>query len=185
MLEVEKTALAVVDMQGKLTSVVQNHQRVTSRILHMIKAAELHRIPILWSEQAPEKIGPTIPEIRDLLSSMVKPIVKRTFSCMGCPEYLAELKSIQRRQILVVGIETHVCVYQTVRDMRRYGYEVHVVADAVSSRGMVEHTYALDRMRQEGITITTAEMAACELVKSADNPNFKEMLDFLKKLHDR
>jgi nicotinamidase-related amidase len=181
MLEVENTALAVIDVQGKLVNIVHEHERTLTHIQYFIRACESFGLPILWSEQAPDKIGETVESVKELLYPMTKPIHKRTFSCYGCPEYLDHLKTIKRRQILVTGIETHVCVYQTVRDLHRHGYQVHLVADAVSSRREFDHHLAIARMRDEGITITTTEMAMCELLKTADNPNFKKIMAFIKR----
>jgi nicotinamidase-related amidase len=181
MLELENTALAVIDLQGKLAELVHEHEKVLYHIQHFIKASGSFGLPILWSEQAPDKIGGTVGSIKSLLYPMVKPIPKRTFSCLGSPEYVEALKSTKRRQILMVGIETHVCVYQTARDLLRHGYQVHLIADAVSSRKVIDHQLAIARMRDEGITITTTEMAMCELIKTADHPKFKEMIIHLKK----
>ena len=147
----------------------------------MIKAAEIFGLPILWSEQAPDKIGETVDSVKDLLYPMVKPIHKRSFSCYGCTEYVEHLRSIKKCQILVIGIETHVCVYQTVHQLHNHGYQVHLVADAVSSRQQFDREMAITRMRDEGITITTTEMAMCEMLKSADNASFKRIMAFLKR----
>lgn len=181
MLDIENTALAVIDVQGKLTGLVHDHEKVLMHIEHLIRAAEAFALPILWSEQAPNKIGETVESIKDLLFPIVKPIHKRTFSCYGCPEYVEQLKKNNKRQIIVTGIETHVCVYQTVRDLHRHGYQVHLVADAVSSRKQSDWDFAIARMRDEGITITTSEMVMCELLKTADNPEFKEIMTYLKR----
>lgn len=180
MLEVENTALAVIDVQGKLTGLIHEHQRLLFYLEHFIKASKIFELPILWSEQAPHKIGETIPVIKDLLLPVAKAVHKNIFSCYGCPEYVENLKKINKHQILVTGIETHVCVYQTVADLHRHGYEVHLVANAVSARHQIDHDWAIARMRDEGIIITTVEMAMCELLKSADNPKFKEIMAFLK-----
>jgi nicotinamidase-related amidase len=176
MLDIENTALAVIDVQGKLAGMVHETTGVLTRITHLIKVSELFALPILWSEQAPDKIGETVEPIKQLLYPVIKPIHKRSFSCYDCQEYVEHLKGTRRRQILVTGIETHVCVYQTARDLYRHGYEVHVVADAVSSRHSIDREVAIARMRDEGITITTTEMAMCELLKTADNPQFKKII---------
>jgi len=181
MLEIENTALAVIDVQGKLVSLVHEHERVLTHIQFFIKASEAFNLPILWTEQAPDKIGATVDSVKDLLSPMVKPIHKRSFSCYGCPEFVDRLKNINKRQIIVVGIETHVCVYQTVCDLHRHGYQMHVIADAVSSRHMSDHHLAIARMRDEGIIITSTEMVICELLKTADHPKFKEVMKYIKR----
>jgi nicotinamidase-related amidase len=181
MLDTENTALAVIDVQGKLAGLVHEHEKVLLHIQHFIRACESFALPVLWSEQAPDKIGETVEPIKELLYPMIKPIHKRSFSCWDSPEYVERLKGINRRQILVTGIETHVCVYQTVRDLHRHGYQVHLVADAVSSRHALDRDLAIARMRDEGITITTTEMAMCELLKTADNSQFKRIMTFIKK----
>jgi nicotinamidase-related amidase len=81
----------------------------------------------------------------------------------------------------LIGIETHVCVYQTARDLHDHGYEVHLIADAVSSRQVFDHQTAIERMRQEGIVINSMEMAICELFKTADHPKFREIIAHIKK----
>ncbi len=181
MLDIENTALAVVDVQGKLAALVHDHERVLTYIYYFIKASQSFALPILWSEQAPNKIGETVAPIKALLHPAIKPIHKRSFSCWGSVEYVKHLKSLNRRQILVAGIETHVCVYQTARDLQCHGYQVHLIADAVSSRYEFDHHMAIARMRDEGITITTAEMAMCELLKTADSAKFKEVMAFMKR----
>jgi len=181
MLDIENTALEVIDVQGKLASLVHDHEKVLTHIQHLIGACESFSLPILWSEQAPDKIGETVGPVKQLLYPMIKPIHKRSFSCWGSPDYIELLKKLNRRQILVTGIETHVCVYQTARDLHLHGYHVHLIADAVSSRHPLDRDLAIARMRDEGITITTAEMALCELLKTADSVKFKEIMAFLKR----
>jgi len=181
MLEIENTALAVIDVQGKLVNMIHEHTKIVTHIQHLIKASGAFGIPVLWSEQAPEKIGETVASVKDLLHPRIKPIHKRSFSCYDCPEYLDLLKKINRRQILITGIETHVCVYQTARDLRRHGYEVHLIADAVSSRQQFDRDSAIARLRDEGITITSTEMVICELLKTADHPRFKDIIVHLKR----
>lgn len=181
MLDIENTVLAVIDLQGKLAGMVHEHEKMLTHIHYFIKASQAFNLPILWSEQAPDKIGETVESIKGLLLPVIKPIHKRSFSCWGCPEYVEGLKKINRRQILVTGIETHVCVYQTVHDLHTHGYEVYLVADAVSSRHEFDRDLAIARMRDEGIIITTTEMAMCELLKTADHPKFKEIIVHLKR----
>lgn len=180
MLEAENTVLAIIDVQGKLAGLVQDHERVVTRIRGLIHAAGAFGLPVLWSEQAPDKIGGTLGLLGDLLAPMVHPVAKRSFSCWRSPEYVERLQALNRRQVIITGIETHVCVYQTCRDLHRQGYDVHVIADAVSSRHEFDHTTALARMRQEGITISTAEMAVCEMLGGADHSKFREIMAFLK-----
>jgi len=181
MLDIENTALAVIDMQGKLAGMVHDHAKVLTHIQHFIKAGNVFSLPILWTEQAPDKIGGTVALIKDLMGSSIKPIHKKSFSCWGCPEFVNEIRSINKRKIILTGIETHVCIYQTAHDLHTHGYEVYLVADAVASRQEFDHRMAIARMRDEGIIITTMEMAMCELLKTADHPKFKEVIVHLKR----
>jgi len=181
MLEIKNAALVVIDVQGKLAEMVHDHEKVLANIHHFIKATEAFNMPVLLTEQAPHKIGATIESIKKLLPPSTKPIHKLSFSCYGCPEFVEHLKKTNKHQILVMGIETHVCVYQTVRDLRTHGYQVHLIADAVSSRHKFDHDLAIARMRDEGVTITTGEMLICELLKTAEHPKFKEIMAYIKK----
>ena len=181
MLDIDNTVLLVIDVQGKLANMVHEHERLLLHIHHFVKASEAFNLPILWTEQAPHKIGETVASIKDVLVPKFKPIHKTSFSCYQCPDFLDTLRTINKRQIIVTGIETHVCVYQTVRDLHAHGYQVHLMADAVSSRHKFDHDIAIARMRDEGITITSAEMVICELLKSADHPKFKQVMAYIKK----
>ena len=137
-------------------------------------------MPILWSEQAPDKIGETVESIKDLLYPMIKPIHKRSFSCYGCPEYVEHLKTINRRQILVTGIETHVCVYQTVRDLHRHGYEVHLIADAVSSRQQFDMIWPLPACVMKGLPSPRLKWPCVNCLKQQTILNSKRSWPILK-----
>ena len=177
----QNAVLVVIDVQGKWAMRMYDHEHCFANIERVIKIAQIFEMPILWTEQAPEKIGYTIPPIADLLSPKSKPIVKRTFSCYGCPEFKEAIDRTRRQQVILVGIETHVCIYQSARDLNRHGYDVRLVADAVSSGTQANRDTAIARMRSEGIVITSAEMLACELLVSADHPKFKDVLANIKR----
>ncbi len=181
MLIVGDALLLVIDVQGKLASLTFEHEKVIANITRTIKAIELFEIPILWSEQVPDKIGATVPEIHSVLFPLVKPIIKKEFSCWDCREFVTALQKIGRRQILITGIETHVCVYQTAYDLYQHGYDVHVLADAVSSRTQANRDVALARMQKEGMTITSAEMAICELLTTSEHPRFRDIMANIKR----
>jgi nicotinamidase-related amidase len=110
-----------------------------------------------------------------------KPIHKRTFSCYENAEFRHALDSSGRTQVLVVGIESHVCVYQSARDMKRHGYEVAVAFDAISSRAPFQKEIAVNRMRSEGVVIVSSEMIACEWLKHADHPKFRDVMASIKR----
>ena len=180
-MDIQDTVLMVIDVQGKLASLMHGHERLFTNIERAIKIAQILEIPILWTEQAPEKIGTTVEPISQLLFPVVKPISKRSFSCWGSPEFVETMRSLRRARVLVTGIETHVCVYQTVGDLKRHGYQVHVLADAVSSRSEANKTIALERMRGQGVVMSSVEMAMCELLKTADHPKFRDVMANIKR----
>lgn len=177
MLQKGRTALVVIDVQGRLARLVDRSEFIIQNIARMIRGAQTLDVPIVITEQYPEGIGPTVEEIGALLGDNA-PIAKTSFSCCGDPSFLHRLQP--RSQILLTGIETHVCVYQTCRDLLTRRFEVHVVADAVSSRSPEARAIALERMRTEGATITTVEMALFELVAVAEGDTFRRILRLVK-----
>ena len=179
MFKIDNSALVVIDIQGKLATLVHEKERTYKNVQALIKAAQILDIPILWTEQVPEKIGPTIEEIASLLHYL-KPIHKKTFSCYLEKAFADALRKTNRKQIIICGIETHVCVYQTVADLVAQNFEVQVVADAVSSRTKENKDLALERIRATGATLTAAEMIMCELLRSSEHPRFKEVLSLIK-----
>jgi nicotinamidase-related amidase len=179
MLTADRTVLVVVDVQGKLAQIMFNRENLFANIGKMIRGIRLLGIPIIWLEQNPRGLGPTAREIADLMPG-IEPISKMTFSCCGNPEFMRRLESLGRGQVLLVGIETHVCIYQTAMDLVGMDYEVQVVADAVSSRTEENKTLALTKIRDLGAGLTTTETALFELLKVAKGPKFKEMLRIVK-----
>jgi nicotinamidase-related amidase len=145
----------------------------------LIKAAKVLDIPIIWCQQVPDSLGATIPEIAELLSD-TEPINKASFSCCGDERFIGRLNSLDRQQVLLCGIETHVCIYQTVVDLRSRGYEVSVAADAVSSRTLENKQIGLERLRAEGAHISSTEMVLFELLKTAEHPQFKQIAKLVK-----
>ena len=179
MFDSKKAALLIIDVQGKLAASVFEKEKVCKNIQTLIKAAKILRIPILWTEQVPEKIGNTIPEIATWLRPL-QPISKASFSCCGEKKFRDDLVDLKRRQIVITGIETHVCVYQTVADLVELKYAVQVVADAVSSRSADNKQYGLERIKEVGGQITCAEMIICELLQRAEGEKFKAILHLIK-----
>jgi nicotinamidase-related amidase len=124
-------------------------------------------------------LGPTVPEIAQLLAD-IEPVNKSAFSCCGDEEFNARLKELARNQILLCGIETHVCIYQTAVDLLGKGFNVDVIADAVSSRAPENKQIALNRLAAEGANITCTEMALFELLKTAEHPKFRQIARLIK-----
>ena len=179
MLAVDKCALVVIDIQGKLSQLMHRKEALFENVQKLIKGVQILEIPIIVTEQYPKGLGPTIPEIAALFPNF-KPIPKVAFSCCGDEGFQRELLAVNRRQILICGIETHVCVYQTTVDLLASGYEVEVVADVVSSRMAENREIALQRMRDEGARITSVEMVLFELMRVAEGPKFKEVSQIVK-----
>jgi nicotinamidase-related amidase len=180
MLTLNNTALVVIDVQGKLAQLMSQKETLFENLQKIIRGAQVLELPIIWNEQLPEKLGPTTPEIAQLLTHTTQPIAKSSFSCCGNPPFMSALKATQRKQILLTGIEGHVCVYQTCLDLLNLGYEVQVVTDAVSSRTAENRQIGLERMKEAGATLTSTEMALFELLRVAEGPQFKEITKIVK-----
>jgi nicotinamidase-related amidase len=179
MLDIEKCTLVVVDVQGRLAQLMYGREALLKNIQILIKAAKILDIPIVWCQQVPDSLGPTVPEIAELLSD-TEPINKASFSCCGDERFISRLNSLDRQQVLLCGIETHVCIYQTAVDLCSRGYEVSVAADAVSSRTEENKQTAIAKMQTMGINIYSTEMALFELLKTAEHPQFKQIAKLIK-----
>ena len=179
MLKTEDAILLLVDIQGKLAHLMHDKQRLFENLQKLVKGIQVLGVPILWVEQNPIGLGPTIPEVADLLPT-VKPIGKMSFSSCRNDRFLQALRNLNRQQVLIAGIETHICVYQTTADLVDLGVEVHVVTDAVSSRSAENKAIGLQKMRDAGARWTSVETALFELLKVAGGEPFKEILRIVK-----
>ena len=179
MLTTDKAVLVVIDMQGKLAQSMYRKELLFENVEKIIKGAQVLGIPMLLTEQNPKGLGPTVPEIADLVPN-VRRIPKLSFSCCGDELFLKELSALQRCQVLLTGIEAHVCLYQTTVDLVASGYEVHVVADAVSSRTAENRDIGLQKMKDAGASITSVETVLFELLRVAEGYRFKEILNIVK-----
>jgi nicotinamidase-related amidase len=175
----EKAVLLVIDVQSKLADLMHEKDELIRRITRLIRSADILNMPILFTEQAPLKIGTTIPEIAGSFNGR-KPVAKDSFSCCGEKEFTRQLKALYRKQVIVAGIEAHVCVLQTVFDLLDQRYEVQVVSDAVSSRAEADKKCAVERMRAWGADVTSSEAVACELLRTSQHEKFKEIINLIK-----
>jgi nicotinamidase-related amidase len=169
------TALLVVDVQEKLVPAIHQGGRVVWIVRRLIDGATILGLPVFATEQYPQGLGPTVPELAERLDSAPS---KLTFSCGGCPEFYAALGKLRERgihKILVCGIEAHVCVQQTVLDLLADAWRVYVAADAVGSRFEMDDLIALGRMDSAGATLTTTEAALFEWCEVAGTPEFKQI----------
>lgn len=180
-LEVRHCALSVVDIQEKLLPPIFEKERMVRNSQLLIRLAKILDLPVLLSTQYSKGLGPTVPEIASLLPQ-VTPIEKNEFGCFNNDVYCARVKSLpgDRNTLLVCGMESHICVAQTVLGALNNGYIVHVASDAVSSRTEWNWKIGLERMRQAGAVISSTEMIIYELLRVAGGPAFKEMLQYLK-----
>jgi len=177
----QQSVLVVIDVQGKLAHLVHNKDQLFQNIIKLIHVAQLLDIPVMVTEQSPQKIGETIPEIKEHLVGA--PLFEKAcFSCFHANEkhIVEHLKSHNRKQVIVCGIEAHVCVYQSVEDLKNMSFEVGVVADAVSSRTEENKNIALNRMERLGSHLISSEMIATELLVTTKHPKFKDVLNLIR-----
>lgn len=175
----ENAVLLIVDVQEKLAHLMHKKDELIRHITGLIRVAYFLNIPIIITEQVPEKVGKTIPEITELLKGR-QPVAKSSFSCCGQEKFTQDIEALNRKQVIVTGIEAHVCVYQTVRDLMDSQYEVQVVADAVSSRTEANRDFALERIRAFGGDVTSTEMIVCELLRTSEHEKFREIINLIK-----
>jgi len=179
MLVLENTVLILVDVQEKLAAAMHEREALVRNIVKIVQGAGILGIPVVCTEQNPKGLGLTLPEIAGLLTD-TDPITKLSFSCCGEERFMKALKEANRKQVLIAGIESHVCVYQTAVDLLSLEYEVQALADCVSSRTPEDKAVGLERIKHLGGSITSAETALFELLKIARGDNFKQMLKVVK-----
>lgn len=180
LLQKDKSSLVLVDVQEKLTPLVMNVETLISSCQWLMRLASELDVPILVSEQYKKGLGATIEPLRQLAPGTTD-IDKVYFSCARDGVFHRHWQMLNKKQVVLAGIETHVCVLQTALDLNASGTDVFVVVDAVSARHQVDHQFALERMRQEGIHLVTREMVFFEWVEKAGTSAFKALSQaFLK-----
>lgn len=179
MLTIGNTCLVVIDVQEKILHVMQNPEQVVKNTAVLIQMAKILEIPILWCQQVPKALGPTVEELSGLLAD-VEPINKSSFSCCGDASFVAKVDELEAKSAILCGIESHVCVFQTARDLIQHGLYVHVAADAISSRTDENKRIGINRMAAEGATISSTEMLMFELLRDAKHEKFRELAKLIK-----
>jgi nicotinamidase-related amidase len=170
----------VVDLQEKLLPVIAGRERVVKNSLLLMRLCEILKIPVVLTSQYRKGLGDIIPEVL-AAAPATAPLDKVSFGCFGDPSFLDRLKGLDGRdQLLVTGIECHICVAQTVLGALDQGYQVHLASDAVGSRTEENYKTGLARMERAGALVSSAEMATYELLGRSDSDAFKEMLPYLK-----
>lgn len=182
LMSAERSAVLLVDAQDKLLELVPQANVLRWNLKRLVQGAQVLGVPRLATEQYPEKLGPTSPDLTPHLGELpensqpARPIpAKLCFSCAGSEQLVAQLAELDRNQILLAGVETHVCVLQTALDLVAEGYEVYLAADAVGARYAIDHEVALRRMELAGVTLITTEAALFEWCERAGTPVFKEV----------
>ncbi len=180
-LDPQRSLLLVIDIQEKLLPLIDEQDRLVHATRMLISGAEVFDLPILVTEQYPEGIGPTVAALADDLRRVKAEVLpKKSFSAWGEESVIARLRELDREQIIVCGIETHVCIQQTTMDLLTLDYQVFVCADAVGSRRQLDYDTALHRMRSLGAAVTTVESVLFELCERCDSPRFKQLLEIIK-----
>jgi nicotinamidase-related amidase len=179
----EEAVLLVVDVQERLVPAIHKdlYPRALRNMQIAIEAAGTLGIPILLTEQYPKGLGRTVPEVMGALDGKEYRLVeKMTFSCARDEGFLSAVSELNRRQVILVGMETHVCVYQTSVDLCRAGYSLFILDDAVSSRFLHNYQSGLQALRDAGCAVISTETAIFELLKVAATPEFKKVASLIK-----
>ena len=178
----ERSALVVIDVQERLFPAMDSDHReeVMRNLKVLAAAAQRLELPTLATEQYPKGLGHTLPEMKAALPTGLEPIEKVAFSCWAVESFKSQLTASGKRQILLGGIEAHVCVLMSALDLLAAGYAVHVVADAVTSRTQANWRLAMDYLRQAGAVVTTTETALFQLLGQADSDAFRELARLIR-----
>jgi len=179
MFTTDNTVLVVIDIQDRLFRVMTDKERLLQNVLKLIRGVQVLEIPVILTEQYPAGLGPTLPEITRLLPD-IKPVEKVCFNCCDEERFRQELESLKRQQVLIAGIEAHICVYQTAMALLNRGYEVQVVVDGIDSREVENREVCLTRLNSAGVSPTTTEMALFELLKVGRGDKFKQISNIVK-----
>ena len=179
MLSRAAAVLIIIDIQGNLAQAMFDKENLFTNTIKLIKGFKVFNLPIIVTEQTPQKLGQTIPQIAAELND-TKPLAKESFSCWSDIHFREQLEALSRRHVVLLGIESHVCVYQTTADLICNGYNVHLVADAVSSRTPENREIGLAAMKSTGAHLTSTEMVLFELLRTAADPKAKDIFKIVK-----
>lgn len=180
LLQSADSVLVLIDIQEKLGPSIDGMEDLVKRAEILARAAVRLGVPVLATEQYPKALGPTFPSVKRWLPDSQAYFPKLTFSCLACDPFRAAMEASGRKQVVLAGIETHVCVVQTGLQLLASGYAVYVVEDAVSSRYPADREAALDRLARHGAERITTEMAVFEWLREAGTPEFKELQGLIK-----
>ncbi|MGH9836078.1 MAG: hydrolase [Blastocatellia bacterium] len=181
LLDRKRAALAVIDLQEAFRNIIPDFDEMALRVALMVQACKLLNLPIIVTEQYPKGLGRTVDEIAQHLPEGAEAIEKLSFSACGVQEFDTRLREHHVEQVILCGIEAHVCVSQTAHDLLQNGYQVHLLSDAVSTRLARNREIAINKMAKAGAIISSVEMALFELCP-AGTPEFKQMQGLVKRL---
>lgn len=176
----EDALLVVVDMQEPFLRHIHERERLIAQVTLLLQASVILRVPVVPTLQYEEKMGNVIPEIAKKFPAQCVPFDKLSFSCAGSESFLSEIKRSGRRQIMLCGVETHICVSQTAHDLITLGYQVHILNDATSSRSESNSQAGLRKMAQAGTIMSSVETAIYEMMVEAGTPEFRQINNLLK-----
>jgi nicotinamidase-related amidase len=175
----EKTGLIIIDAQENLMSVMRQKKEVIQNIVKLLHLARIYHLPVLMTEQYPKMLGPTVDEIRSHVPDF-DPVEKLEFDFCRVEPFMKRLEALTLYNLIVTGVEAHVCVLQSCLCLVKKGYHVYVPRDCIDSRTYENKQTALELMKDEGVTVTSAEVIIFQMLKQAGTPEFKEMLKVIK-----
>ncbi|MFT6924698.1 MAG: nicotinamidase-related amidase [Psychromonas sp.] len=179
MLIKENTGLIIIDIQGKLATLVHDSDTFIANCKKLIKGAQTLDLPIIWLEQNPNKMGPTVDQLSILLDTQ-NPIPKFTFDACAEPQFMQAVRTANVDTWLICGIEAHICVYQTALTLKHTGVDVQLVCDCISSRTLANKNLAISKLVKHGVDVTGLEMCLFELLNDCRAKEFKEILGLIK-----
>ena len=174
-----KSAIVLIDIQGKLAEIMYESRKLIDNLEILVKGAQLLDIPIIWTEQLPDKLGVTSEKISKLLKNQ-NPIIKSEFSCVKNAEFSTFIKNNKYTHFLLCGIETHVCVYQTAKDLLTLGHKVEIIIDGVSSRTELNKNIGIEKITSLGAKVISVEMLLFEKQEIAVGKEFRELIKIIK-----
>lgn len=179
--EAQQSVLLIIDIQTRLASAMPDKalQSVIKHTGFLLQSADMLDIPVIRTEQYPSGLGDTLPEVQKHIWQDVR-LEKSCFSCCGAEGFDKTLSPLDKKQVILAGMESHVCVLQTAMELKDVGYDVFVVNDAVCSRTKHNHKNALQRMHQAGVIITNTESVMFEWLRDASHPKFKDISKLLR-----
>ena len=180
LLDISMTALVVVDIQEGFRNAISDIGLIASRAATVIRGFQILGVPVIVTEQYPKGLGHTVEEIKAVLPDNVEVFEKTTFSSCSAEPFLVKLEELSVKQVVLCGLETHVCVNQTAHDLLERGFDVHLLLDCVTSRHEYNRLAGIAKMERNGVVPSSIEMALFELMRDAKHPQFKEIQALIK-----